>query len=246
MLSRYFFCFTIGLIFNSITNAQSTSDISYWAASVNSQKNLKELYHQNAVHVNEWGEIINGAEIISSYWVNRGLSTTSSTEIFQTNAVYRDNIVYSIGNFTTNKETEYVHLLVEETSDSDRVRKLEFVSIKEAADIDLSIIDQRRNEWIEYCNAHNAEALVQNLYTENAVYYNHRPVITGRAALTQAYQYMNSPRYSLNLTPHHVEIVNDSIIYEIGQYDGSYNGKYILVWQKDAEGTWSILMDSNI
>jgi ketosteroid isomerase-like protein len=207
---------------------------------------LQNSYHTNAVHITMSGRVVNGSDAISRFWVDQDLDFISTDLIFETNAVYKDDIIYKIETFNFGEDGEQTHLIIQQRNDEDNVRKLEFISPKQSADVYLSIIDQRRAEWIEYCNSHDAEGLVENLYTENAVYYNHRPVKIGRESLTQEYQYMNSPRYSLNLTPLHIEVVNDSIIYEIGQCDGSYNGKYMLVWQKAEDGTWSILMDSNI
>lgn len=246
MNKTVFLSLIIGLLHISNSYSQSINESLSWSNSLRSVESLQDAYVSRAIHINEQGEVLNGSESISNYWVEKGIEVVSADLIFETNAVYRDNLIYKIGSIKTIDESEYFHLLIEEVGNSTSQRKLEFISEKGSTDIDLSIIDQRRVEWIEYCNSHDAEGLVENLYTENAVYYNHRPVITGREALTQTYQYMNSPRYSLNLTPLHVEVVNESIIFEIGQCDGSYNGKYILVWQKDEDGSWSILMDSNI
>lgn len=232
-----------GILFNS--NAQS-QESNTWSESVNSLEDLIESYHLEAVHINVQGDVVNGSNAISEFWINQSLESIASNIVFETKAVYRPNIIYKIERFILSDENQQTHLLIEQLENDKSIRKLEFTASKISADIDLSIIDRRRAEWIELCNSKNAEGLVTDLYTENAVYYNHRPVITGREALTQEYQYMNNPRYTLNLTPLHVEIVNDSIIYEIGQCDGSYNGKYVLVWQKGEDGIWRILMDSNI
>ena len=56
---------------------------------------------------------------------------------------------------------------------------------------------------------------------------------------------MNNPKYSLNLTPIVLELVNERIAIEIGQCSGSYNGKYVLVWEKTKDGQWKVLFDAN-
>lgn len=126
-------------------------------------------------------------------------------------------------------------------------RELEFIA--RAAPTDSTIqqaIDKRRAEWIRLCNAHNAAELVKELYSANAMYYNHKPLVIGHDAIIEDYQYMNEEKYSLTLTPIAVELVTNRLAYEIGQCSGSYGGKYMLVWQKDKTGQWSIVMDSNI
>ncbi len=234
---------SLGCLLYSNSYSQITDN---WFNSIHSIDQLQSMYHTSAIHINEAGDVINGSDTISNLWVAQNPEIISSSLIFESDAVYKDDIVYKIETFELGNETRQIHFLIEQRTGDQRKRKLEFIANKKSIDLDLSIIDQRRAEWIEYCNSHDAEGLVKNLYTENAVYYNHRPVIIGHEALTRTYQYMNSPRYSLNLIPLHVEVVNDSIIYEIGQCEGSYNGKYMLVWQKAEDGTWSILMDSNI
>ena len=68
----------------------------------------------------------------------------------------------------------------------------------------------------------------------------------GRTALTNEYAYMNNPNYRLKLNPILVEPVSNDIVFEFGQCEGSYNGKYVLVWQKTKNGEWQVLFDTNI
>lgn len=154
---------------------------------------------------------------------------------------------YEIGSFTNARGLEFKHLLILKQQGDTLRRELEFIA--RAAPTDSTIrhaIDQRRTEWMQLCNAHNAAELVKKLYSTSAIYYNHKPLVTGHQAITEAYQYMNSEKYALTLTPIVVELVTNKLAYEIGQCSGSYGGKYMLVWQKDKAGQWSIVMDSNI
>ena len=84
------------------------------------------------------------------------------------------------------------------------------------------------------------------MYTENTIYYNHKPVIVGHEDLAVEYQYMNNKKYELFLEPIIVEVVQDDLVYEIGQCSGTYGGKYILIWQKGNDDVWRVLVDSNI
>ena len=99
---------------------------------------------------------------------------------------------------------------------------------------------------MELCNAHNVPELVEQLYTEDALYYNHKPIIKGTESIIQEYDYMNKPDYQLKLEPRAIEIVNSEMVYEIGQCVGSYSGKYILIWKMVGPGEWKIFLDSNI
>lgn len=110
---------------------------------------------------------------------------------------------------------------------------------------ELNELLSQRNEWMRLCNAHKASELVGKLYTPNAYYYNRGRLISGTEAISAEYGYMNSPGYSLKLTPKHVEFVTDNLAYELGQCSGSYPLPYMLLWQKQANGKWQVLMDSN-
>jgi hypothetical protein len=57
---------------------------------------------------------------------------------------------------------------------------------------------------------------------------------------------MEREQYHLTLTPIFIEPVSATMVYEIGQCSGSYGGKYILIWQREQDGKWRILLDSNI
>mgnify|MGYP000433101995 FL=1 len=154
---------------------------------------------------------------------------------------------YELGSFTNARGLEFKHLLILKEEGDTMRRELEFIA--RAAPTDSTIqqaIDKRRAEWIRLCNAHNAAELVKELYSANAMYYNHKPLVIGHDAIIEDYQYMNEEKYSLTLTPIAVELVTNRLAYEIGQCSGSYGGKYMLVWQKDKTGQWSIVMDSNI
>ena len=127
------------------------------------------------------------------------------------------------------------------------VRELEFTAKNDTAALNFNEgIAERRALWIRLCNEHNAEKLVTQLYSENALYFNHKPLVKGTDDLVKEYGYMNYPDYSLTLDPLAVETVADDLIFEIGQCSGSYQGKYILIWKKEPDGIWRIFFDSNV
>jgi ketosteroid isomerase-like protein len=108
-----------------------------------------------------------------------------------------------------------------------------------------SELDESRTEWMRLCNAHQVDQLVSRLYASNAFYYNRGRLLQGTKAITKEYSYMSNPNYSLKLTPKHVAFVTPDIAYEIGQCSGSYPNPYMLLWEKEEDGRWVILMDSN-
>jgi ketosteroid isomerase-like protein len=190
--------------------------------------------------------VITGAPRVAAAYQKRALGRIDSVYTLQSFPADRaERYRYEIGGFTT-PSGEYRHLLIRDTDGPQPRRVLELIAPVRPAPSARAAIDRRRAEWIDRCNQHDARALIENLYAPNTVYYNHRPPIVGREALVAAYAYMNNPGYELSLAPLAFTMVNEDLAYEIGQCSGSYGGKYIIAWQRDAAGQWYVLLDSNI
>ncbi len=152
---------------------------------------------------------------------------------------------YETGEISVNSKTFSVMFL--KKKDDESGPRIEFLVLyeKEDAISQLSDIDQSREEWMRLCNAHKADELVKRLYAADAYYYNRGRLLQGTKSLAAEYSYMNNPNYSLKLTPKHVAFISPDKAYEIGQCSGSYPNPYMLLWEKQADGKWVILMDSN-
>lgn len=219
-----------------------------WANLINGTlDDLTKVYVDQAVFMNAKGPVVLSAQkYLQEHQSQYGHITAIYT---QKRILARENrgYHYEIGGFTTAKQQEFKHLLILKQQGDTLRRELEFIAKVAPTDSALlTEIDERRKEWMRLCNAHNAENLVKNLYTADAMYYNHKPLIVGHEGIAKDYQYMNREQYTLTLTPIIVEPVNEQLVYEVGQCSGSYGGKYMLVWQKDEAGQWAVLMDSNI
>ncbi|MEQ8471273.1 MAG: nuclear transport factor 2 family protein [Marinoscillum sp.] len=214
-----------------------------WVRAINEHKDsLSNSYLDNSIKVLPSGEILSGkTQILESY---KSQSRVSKVEVIKTvQADQGDQFDYEIGVFTDSTGQTYKHLLIWDKRAKKRL--LEFIAPSEPQKADTSYISTRRAEWIRYCNQHNVDLLVNDLYMIDAIYYNHRPVINGREKITETYSYMRRDTYQLTLTPLIVEPVNEHMAFEIGQCSGSYNGKYLLVWKRGDDG-WKIFLDSNI
>ena len=157
-----------------------------------------------------------------------------------------DQISYELGKMDFSNAVSITYLTIWKDDNDSVKRALLYFTKSEEAKLAKEEISIARNQWMEYCNAHNAFALVKNAYTENALYFNHKPLVIGTEALAKEYGYMNNEKYTLKLTPEIIQPATKQIVYEIGQCSGSYNGKYVLVWEKEHDGTWRICFDSNI
>lgn len=231
------------------TLAQSSDSISAnkkWMHAINNKdiKLLSSLYTENAMVLSENGlDLANREEILklvpNSDFLVKSVSTTQR---IQANATYD----YEIGDFVNKDGGLAKHLIIWNTSNNKDKRELEFIVEVDESEVDLEEITMQRQKWMTLCNAHDAKSLVEQVYAENIMYYNRGHLLQGRSAIVTEYQYMNNPEYNLVLNPILVEPVSETIVYEFGQCKGSYNGKYILVWQKKAKGVWQVLFDSNI
>ncbi len=153
------------------------------------------------------------------------------------------NLAYEVGEIQAGAKSFSVMFL----NRKDRGLGIEFLVIYEVTGSENQSggLDKARNKWMKLCNAHQAGKLVEQLYTKDAYYYNRGRLLKGTKSITAEYGYMNSSSYSLKLTPKHNKFVTPEIAYEIGRCSGSYPLPYMLLWQKQTDGTWKVMMDSN-
>jgi ketosteroid isomerase-like protein len=209
---------------------------------------LETNYRPDAVSVLADGRLLNGAETIANHWQH----------VFADNALTRSQLLlyvglrrdveysYELSRWQTEQEEPFVQLIIWDNRGDKPLRALDFIVAYDNPIEDFSPIHASRKLWMEHCNAHAVDQLIAELYTSNTLYYNHRPLISGREALVEEYAYMASPDYQLQLTPIYLEPITDQLAFEIGQSSGSYGGKYIIVWQKQANGNWQVLLDANL
>ena len=203
------------------------------------------VYADDAFQIQSDGRIVTGATEIMKQLSDEQIDWNSFVE--DTTIIGRKarGITYQLGTYRNTKNSLYSLRILETREGLEKV-VFEFLATYDKKGNDLSAIDEQRKKWIELCNQHNAKVLIHEMYTANTIYYNHKPLIIGREALTPEYGYMNNSKYSLVLEPIIVDQVSEDYVFEIGQCKGSYGGKYILIWKKDDDGVWRIFIDSNI
>ncbi len=221
-----------------------------WANSVNSDNinSIKKFYDTNAIKIISADSIIeNSAQIANYYRIHKG-KITSIKSIFNIEANKERGINYELVSYKIDNLTEFIGIVIWRMENEKRIREFEFSeeSSLESKKVDTTNIAERRKLWIELCNTNNPENLVKQLYSNNTMYFNHKPIVKGTEKLIKEYGYMNNENYTLNLHPMKLEVVNTNFAFEVGQCSGSYNGKYILVWKKNADGDWKVYIDSNI
>ncbi|MFK7946107.1 MAG: hypothetical protein AB8G11_00845 [Saprospiraceae bacterium] len=214
--------------------------------SENNIAELKNLYTVNAVKVDKTGKVFHNQGEIIEYYQKNDFSNSAVEVIKSVAAGQEHHFEYEISQFENANGQLFKQLIIWDLDKKPKKRTFEFVAEANNTENDKTIIDERRNEWIHLCNQHNAQNLLEEIYTENTIYYNHKPVIVGHEDLAVEYKYMNNEQYELFLKPIIVEMVQNDLVYEIGQCSGTYGGKYILIWQKGKDNVWRVLVDSNI
>lgn len=218
-----------------------------WMRLVNTATDsLSRLYSPEAVHIDAGGQVVTGAAAVAGRIHEQLYTIDSIATRSEISATPDTAYIYELGSFYTSDNKIFKHLLIRDSRNGANLRELEFIAPAKKGIPVPAAIQERREQWIQLCNAHNPSVLVEKLYAVNAIYYNHRPVIKGREDIIADYQYMADPNYILTLEPLVLEAVTNDLVFEIGQCTGTYNGKYILVWKKNTEGIWEVLLDSNI
>jgi len=204
--------------------------LAFLACSTNETTQKRPVFKESSIFMSEKG-------ILS----NKEYKDYTSWSLYTTVANKTENIDYSIYESKFNK-----YILISEDKDSIPTILLEYIGKKgQTKKESLDKIEQTRNAWVETCNNHQVNELIENFYTAPPNYYNHKPMVTDQDSLFEVYRYMENEDYNLSLRPLHLEQVNENLVFEIGQCVGSYKGKYVLVWQKQPDGEWKIHLDSN-
>lgn len=221
-----------------------------WANDINNNNtnSIKNSYDTNAIKIISTDSIIESSTQIANYYgIHKG-KITSIESIFSIEANKKRGINYELVRYKIDNLKEFIGIVIWRKENEMIIREFEFTeeSTFESKKVDTINIAERRKLWIELCNTNNPENLVKQLYSNNTIYFNHKPIVKGTEELIKEYGYMNNENYTLNLHPMKLEVVNANFAFEVGQCSGSYNGKYILVWKKHADGNWKVYIDSNI
>lgn len=158
------------------------------------------------------------------------------------------NSYFEVGHYRSMEsgENEFAYLIAWKKKEDQWLKELEIIYPSlDKAKVDASQIDAARTEWMNYSNAHKPEKLVEKLYTKNAVYFNAGRVYGGTEEITRKYLYMARPKWTITLKGLEVLPVRDDVVFEVGEYQSTGKGHYVLLWIKESEGPWKALLDFN-
>lgn len=247
--SAHFFClFLLASLGGAHAQVSEGEPSSEWLQLYNTNTgDLPRLYHQNALLIDAGMEAVSGDKAIAGFYEKMKREAGEATSLKSVKKVNASpSVNYEMLKLNTGSGEQLKQLVIWSKAGDEYLRELEIAVISgDDLPVDAGIATARQ-QWIELCNSHSPAGLVSQLYTPGALYYNHRPLVKGTAAITKEYGYMATPQYNLQLTPIHVEMVLPGLAFELGQCSGSYGGKYMLVWVRNEAGAWQVAFDSNI
>lgn len=208
----------------------------------------EERYTPTAVGILADGTVHEGPAEIARYWesVFTNTKVLGRTVIGSVSVGKEGEYSYEISRFETTDKQTFAQVIVWDNQGPAPLRALQLIAPEDKLRPDTNAILAARARWMEYCNGHDVEGLIQKMYTPNTRYYNHRPLLKGRTALEKEYAYMKNTTYQLTLTPLYVVPISAHLVMELGQCSGSYGGKYLIVWQEQVSGDWQVLLDANL
>jgi ketosteroid isomerase-like protein len=224
----------------SDSSATSTGHNNAWTRALGNPESLRERYVEDAIRIDETGLALNGVDSIVDFYSNKSPKVQRHTTKATIIASRDSTIYYELAEIESDGNL-FDYVIVGRVNGGDSLRLFEFVSAARKNARYPAELDERRQLWMTYCNNHQVGRLVDELYAADPIYYNHKPLVRGKELLKQEYSYMESKQYHLTLAPIHIEPVSEIVVYEIGQCNGSYGGKYILIWQRERDGQWRII-----
>ena len=120
---------------------------------------------------------------------------------------------------------------------------------------DEAAIREADTAWSKVAAAKQLDAMVAYYADDTSALWPNQPILTGKEAIRKAWEPMlQSPGFSLSFQPVKVEAARSGDLgYSQGTYELTMNdpkgnpvmdrGKYVVVWKKQADGSWKALAD---
>ena len=105
------------------------------------------------------------------------------------------------------------------------------------------LVNNRRRDWERLANEHRPDLISQNVFSKKGKYFNRGRAYYG-SEIAHAYRYMNNEGFKITLEALNTNLVTDSTLFEVGQYDVGGKGLYVLIWTKEG-ADWNLLLDFN-
>lgn len=217
-----------------------------WIEALNNHGSFHGLYTPNLLFFPGKEVFQTGQDSAAAYYKNLNKANITFTEANVTYRVRQNNTIYELGLLGTTTEERYVYLTVWQHFEDEWIRELQAITELTVENQEYTAIDRAREMWVNLSNAHSTQDLVNKMYTTDCIYYNQGKVYRGLSEVTRVYEYMNYPTYSIQLTKLAGLMVQPDLAYEIGHYESNgFAGSYIIIWSKQPDGEWKVMLDTN-
>ena len=210
---------------------------------------IKNFYIENAILINNNGDCIIGNNQINDYYKNNLKELSSIKSIKTYVRVVAEANVYEIGFYYTKIKSIYSYLTSLRKNGNNWYRELEVLSkntINNNTNFNKDIDIKRKMISDIINNEHNVKKLVEKVYENKAYYYSRGNLIQGREKIINSLTHMSNLNSIFNLKPETKIQINPDKAYEIGEWNlNQRTGKYILIWRKQSNDDWKIMLDSN-
>ena len=218
-----------------------------WKDKFNSRESLESIYSKDS------GLLINYKFIMGQNNVSKALLKDDKYKIcsiYKNKILKHDKTKYiEIGKYKTDcKETPSIAYISAWRNElGNWTKDLDVLIPAYKCKTNLKELDDLRNKWVEFANLHNPKLLIDTIYKTNAIYFSKFESNIGRESIINRYSYMLDKDFSISLKPEYKMKVNEKIVFETGIYTvkKNYSGVYVIIWEKQNNGEWQILLDFN-
>ncbi|MEO0341433.1 MAG: nuclear transport factor 2 family protein [Bacteroidota bacterium] len=238
----------IGLLLVHTLSAQEAPEQQQkaWLKTLNKGNDLIDFYPYNCGLLWKDSLYIDRAVIDQKYqaWKKAAKKKIKYTQL----GVYeiRPNQKFILGKYTSGKSKSYLSAIGWSLKDDFWQKELEVLYEMDentANNLDHAGISKALQQWEDFSNAHQPDRIAEQLCLPNGYYFNNGRKYVG-PEIKEIYSYMNNPKWKIKLASDKVAFVDESLAYDIGTYQSTGKGQYILIWKK-VDGEWRILLDFN-
>jgi len=217
-----------------------------WIDIVNRKGSLTKFYHSSAslLFGNEWYLTIDAIEdkLHELNIKNRTalcIHEHDSTKLFE------------IGEYVLSNDKVLVYIAGYSYQNGFWLRRIEILYEKTKNFVDDQVIERivfsRDKKWKKLLLIKDAEKLIDELFWREARYFNLTKEYHTNTyeELIHEYRWIELPNIQFSVKTLDYRIVNNNVIYIIGQYQARMKGLYTLILTKNDENVWKNILDAN-
>ncbi len=208
---------------------------------------ISKLYIKDGALFTE-NSMTSGNENVSNFLLNKNKLNIKS---FKTEKIILHDLnnILELGFLETDDFDKIYYLTAWNKINGFWLRELDVLYPKNNVIQNTNKINLARLNWVEMLKAHDIIDLVDCLYLKNSIYFYNGKINHGRENVVKAFieSGMAEENFNMNLHPIDVLLIQEKVAFESGEYliNNQTKGHYLLVWNKDEDDSWKIVLDFN-